>query len=381
MTRQHLLVYLILAVPAPAQRLYNADQDKRAQDALKTGKDLSPAGGFDAALENLNKIWKLRQEQVFRSAHTQMRADMGSGITWGQLRSSVAAIVETLKPQLDPGDPVQLKKQLDTAKTIRDSAKAELAELAKTASANPAAGIASVGTWLERINQVEPVATYVIGMEKDTSASKAQVAAAGKASTALQNLATLYKDFKLDLPTSPSPLLMEYQLQLLSLQVQHITEEVKIQERLDQELNITLDVLAPVQTALSTLNLPDNERIADRLDRVATAAAKAVADGDQAAATANRRELTILTGLLYNASALVARGNTPVRLANLRVSMEERASALRLSGGTVAFHQQLIVNGLQRLALYYQGGVKASSIADLIQALATVGIAPAVWTK
>src|SRR5882724_4868560 len=97
---RHLLIFLFLAAGAPAQRLYNADQDKRAQEALKAGKDLSPAAGFGDALENLNAIWTLRQEQVFRTAHTQMRAELGSWITWGDLKESVRRITESLQPLL-----------------------------------------------------------------------------------------------------------------------------------------------------------------------------------------------------------------------------------------------------------------------------------------
>jgi hypothetical protein len=360
-------VYLILAAVAPAQRLYNADQDKRAQEALKAGKDLSPAAGFTSALENLSQVWMLRQEQVFRTAHTQMRADLGSWITWGDLKVSVQQTADSLKPLLATGKTEDLEKKLDSAKAAQTAAKQALAEFAKTVSESPAAGVASVGTWLDRVSQIGPVADYLINLEKDKSASKAQIDAAGKASDGLQKLAKLYTDFKLDLPKNPHALLLEYQLQALALEVQHVREDIQIQERLDRELKITTDVLQPVQADLAALSLPNDERIADRLDRLAAAK--------------NDAELRRLIFLLYNAAALAARGNTPKRLADLRIAMEERAHSLRLAGGATAFHQQIVVNGLERLALYYQGGVKAASIADLIQALATVGIAPAVWTK
>lgn len=365
MKTAYLLAWLAIALPAPAQRIYNSDQDQRAQDALKAGQNLSTSSGFDAALDNLKEIWKLQQEQVFRSAHTQMRAEMGSWFTWGDLRKSVKRISKDLEPvKLDP---LKAEAELARAKSQRDSANQQLAELAKAASSSEAAKIAGVGTWLDRVSQVGPVADYVLGMEKDTSASKAQIDAAGKAKDALGKLATLYKDFTLDLPKNPHALLLEYQFQILSLEVEHVEEAIRIQRRLDNEFKFTAEVLSPVQTALDALNLKDSERIPERLDK--------------AAAAKNEPEVRELVSLLYNAAALAARRNTAVRLAVLRDTMEERAHSLRLAGGAAAFQQEVIVNGLQRLALYYRGGVKAASVADLLQALATVGLAPAVWTK
>ena len=367
MTKRILPGLLILAWAAPAQRLYNADQDKRAQEALKAGQDLSPSAGFDSALENLREIWKLRQEQVFRSAHTLMRADLGSWITWGNLKESVNKISADLNSLLATGNPADLKAQLDAAAKARESARAQLAEVAKSVSESPAAGVASAGTWLERVGQIDPVVSYLNDLTKDGSSSAAQVAAAAEAVGALKKLADLYSNFTLDLPKNPHALLLEYQLQVLSLEVQHVNEQIRIRERLDHELQVTREVLGPVQTALRVLNLPNEERITTRLE--------------EAAGRKDPKELRELTFLLYNAAALAARGNTPVRLAEMRSTMEDRAHSLRLAGGSAAFHQQLIVNGLQRLALYYQGGLKASTIAELVQALATVGIVPAVWTK
>ena len=361
------IISLLLAAPAPAQRLYNADQDKRAQEALKAGRDLSPAAGFGAALDNLGRIWTLRQEQVFRSAHTQMRADLGSWINWGDLKASVQQISVSLRPLLAKGKPEDLEAELKSAKDAQLSARTALADLAKSVSASPAATVVSVGVWLDRISQIEPVANYLINLEKDKSGTKAQIAAAGKASESLQKLAQLYSDFKLDLPKNPHAILLEYQLQTLGLEVRHVQEIMQIQERLDRELNIVTEVLDPVQADLQALDLADGQRIADRLDQVAAAK--------------NDAELRRLVFLLYNAAALAARGDSPRRLAELRATMEERANTLRVAGGSTAFQQRIVVNGLQRLALYYQGGIKPGSLADLIQALATVGIAPAVWSK
>jgi len=55
MQTRRLLVWLILAAPAPAQRLYNADQDRRAQEALKAGKEITPGAGFQSALDNFHE--------------------------------------------------------------------------------------------------------------------------------------------------------------------------------------------------------------------------------------------------------------------------------------------------------------------------------------
>jgi hypothetical protein len=41
----------------------------------------------------------------------------------------------------------------------------------------------------------------------------------------------------------------------------------------------------------------------------------------------------------------------------------------------------MILNGVQRLALYYQGGIKPQTIAQIVTALSTLGLIPTVLTR
>jgi hypothetical protein len=84
---------------------------------------------------------------------------------------------------------------------------------------------------------------------------------------------------------------------------------------------------------------------------------------------------------LYGAASLAARDETPERLANLRIASENRANSIRSSAAAAAGYEQMILNGVQRLALYYQGGIKPQTIAQIVTALSTLGLIPTVLTR
>jgi hypothetical protein len=88
-----------------------------------------------------------------------------------------------------------------------------------------------------------------------------------------------------------------------------------------------------------------------------------------------------MTHALYNASALAARDETPLRLATLRAAAEERAYSIHESSIAARGYELTLLNGLQRLSLYYKGGLKPQTAAQLLNALGTLGLIPAVLTR
>lgn len=364
---------LISAQAADAQRLYNAPQDQQATAALELARQLAAASPFDKAVANLGELQKLANEDIFRSGRLLMRAEMGAWRTWDDLELSLGRFETALNTSL--GSPEDFKREIAEAKEKERVAQSELAELAKKLTENPtAASLNLAGAWMERIGKVKPLADYLLGLEQDEAAKGPNVKAAGQAKEALDRLAQLYQGFRLDLPKQPGQLFLESQLQALELEVQHLENLIGIQQRLDRELKEIRTLLQSTKKWMQLVKprFP-GKTIQESLDAEAAAARQTP--------SAQPVNLSQMLSLLYEASALAARNHTPVRLAEQRESLEQRAHSLRQAGSSSAAYQALIVNGLQRLSLYYKGGIRPNTIADLIQAFATVGVIPAILAK
>ena len=95
-------------------------------------------------------------------------------------------------------------------------------------------------------------------------------------------------------------------------------------------------------------------------------------------ATALREELSTKLFTLHLAAAISARGEIPRKLAALREAREDHAYSIRKSGVMARAYQLTVSGGVKRLALYHKGGIKASKIAELVHAAATVAIPPVI---
>ena len=95
-------------------------------------------------------------------------------------------------------------------------------------------------------------------------------------------------------------------------------------------------------------------------------------------ATALREELSTKLFTLHLAAAISARGEIPRKLGALREAREDHAYSIRKSGVMARAYQLTVSGGVKRLALYHKGGIKASKIAELVHAAATVAIPPVI---
>ncbi len=360
-------------VPASSQRIYNLSQDQKAEAALNLARQLASSAPFDKAVSNLGELQKLRNEDVFRSARLLVKAEMGSWRTWDDLEASILRFESALAPDL--GTLADFQKELKEARAKEAEAREELAQLALRLSGNqPQDTLNLAGDWMERIAKVKPLADYLIGLEKDEAAKAPNLKAAGQAKAALDRLAQLYKSFRLSLPASPGSLFLESKLQHLGLEAQHIENQIGIRQRLDRELADIRGILGNSRNAMKVIKpLFPGKTIAESLDEQAAKARKTGGEETELLGT--------MLFLLYNCSALAARNHTPVRLAELRETLEERAHSLRQAGVSAAAYQAIITNGLQRLSLYYKGGIRPSTLSDLIQSLSTAGIVGAIAAK
>ncbi len=84
---------------------------------------------------------------------------------------------------------------------------------------------------------------------------------------------------------------------------------------------------------------------------------------------------------LLELGALIARGDTPGKLAELRLAQEAHAYSIRKSAVRARAYELTVTAGVKRLALYHQGGIKPETIADFIHALSTAAIPPAILNR
>ena len=84
---------------------------------------------------------------------------------------------------------------------------------------------------------------------------------------------------------------------------------------------------------------------------------------------------------LFLLSALIARGSTPNRLADVRFAQELHAYSIRKSAVRARAYELTVSTGAQRLALFHKGGIKPTDIAELVFAASNVAITPAILAR
>lgn len=84
---------------------------------------------------------------------------------------------------------------------------------------------------------------------------------------------------------------------------------------------------------------------------------------------------------LLELGALIARGETPDKLAELRLAQEAHAYSIRKSAIRARAYELTVTAGVKRLALYHQGGLKPEVIAEFIHALSTTAIPLAILNQ
>lgn len=361
------LSILLVALPAFPQLLYNEQRDKQAQEALKLAGEIQNGAVFQKALDNLDELWKQSQDRVFRNAELQMDANLMVFRTW----EDVHRLVLTIRERLGPAQSRALKARQDAFKAQETKTLEALADLKKklAGAPNAAASVHRLGQAFEDIGQLDDVVSFALDK---TGSDAEQADAAKKAEDLLKTLADRYKAFSADLVAQPSVLVLQDKIAELKVEEDHVQRLIAVEQRKQKEIEPIRQLLAEVESGLDKC-VPLNKR-SDSIEATLQADANL-----PATSTAAEKEcLGTLTYVLINTAALAARNDTPARLALLRSTMEDRANAIRLSAAHTQQIEELISNGVQRLAMFHKGGMKPENVAQFIQALATAGIIPAL---
>ena len=365
------VVWLLLVVsPLFPQILYNEQRDKQAQEVQKLGAELQNSSVFQKAIDNLDVLWKQRQDSVLRNALDQMNARLAVLETWEQVDEFLLNLSDRIGSDKAP----KLAAVLESLKKQEVETQEALADLKKKLAALPNSVelINSLGSWFEKIGKLD----QIVDLAQAKAGSPAeQVAAAKEAEKQLKALATEYKAFSLSLPASPGALFLKDQLEVIRLREANSQNLIAIEKRRQKELKGVRDLMEETKKGLACLSETERQG-----SIAATLLGRAASAANAASPTKEKDDecLQFLTLALFNFAALNARSDTASRLAAIRSSLEDRASALRLSAAGTRQIEELINNGVTRLAMFHKGGLKPETLAQLIQALATAGIIPAL---
>ena len=188
-------------------------------------------------------------------------------------------------------------------------------------------------------------------------------------------MATLYKNFAIQIPDRPSVIYLSFQLQLLEVDEQHYKNLIAIRQRCDEENTVIKKLADKVVRAIGKLSL----------DGSVVTSLRAQADKVKAASgpekARERENLDVMLTALLNAATVAARGHMPSDLAGQRETLETRAHTLRRSRLAAAVYEELLANGAQRLSAYYHGGIRPRNLAELLHAMTSAGIIPAILTS
>jgi len=377
----------VFAFAVPAQRIYNRSQDDRAQETLKLAKEVTAEGMFTRALQNLDEVMRIRKEAVFSQAQAQMRADMSSWETWEDISQSVAAIEGHFGTEPDSKDIAKAIQELKQSR--EETAQASAALKAKVRAEQEGGALAVAEAGLDTLDALDEVVESLLArISKNELSGQASMDAARKAAAALKDLKKSITAAQAKFPKRASVLYLETQLELLGQEIAYIQRLAEIVERREAETKDTASLLRGIRNSLDCISkAPSSDEDCNLKGRYAQ---RTIADSLREQADIIKRDpaneneklnLGEMLATLYSAGALAARGNTAQRLALYRETLEARAHSLRRASVLAAMHERIVANGAQRLALYYKGGVKPESLAQLIQALATAGIIPAIALK
>ncbi len=406
-----LIVFLIAGPdPARAQRLYDGARDKEAQKAQQLADEITSKTTFDKQLANLDKLSKHDFDVYFSGARRQMDLDLRTFRTWEGVtvvsdrvkatlntadfisNDEAKAIIDDLKVDCEKGRTQDLGKAVCEAKaqlkTLNDAVKASEAEK-KTLEEE-------LKTRLEKIGAIEALVDKAESFLKSNSNANKTIEGL---SEVFINIANSYVNYVNKLATIRNQPKDELRLLLQRIAVESLQVEVDYWNRVGEielrrateetDINFLVkDVefrLTQISKCLS-VDMPTlkAEKINATFSRALALPMCRIVDPEDAGKELELPKDEIVAYLyqtLHSAAALAARGESPMKLAELRLAQEEHRFSIRHSAVMARTYEVALGSGTKRLARFYAGGLKPEKIAQLIYSAATVAIPTVIAIK
>ena len=398
------LLALCLCVFAPrahAQRWYNEERDQKAREAAKLAEEITNKTSFEAQLRNLDKFAERDIDVYFKGAERQMELDLHTVRTWGSVTKIVENSRLTLKSStfLDAGEVNEIVADLakdcprkkDLGKAVCD-AKAAL-DILKTAHTKADAANKQLDEELKtRLENIDAIDALVAQAKSFLTSDPAKKKTIKELTDVFAGLAKSFLTFNTRLqqinnePQDDLKLLLQrIAVESLQLEVDHwkTLSEINIRRSAEEtDLNflagdVELRVSQIAQCFGMTPQTFAEQEIRTTLTKTLTKDSCLILDPEKPDHFKKLTKNEIATNVyqtLHNVTALVARGNTPFKLAQLRQAHEEHRFSIRKSLIVARGYELVMRTGTDRLSRYYAGGLKPEQIAQLVYSAATLAI-------
>lgn len=344
---------LICITPLVAQvRLHDAQRDSAAQDAKKIADQIQNTDLFQKQMTNLNLLNEKDVATTLADAKQEMTTAVDAFVKWSDLADLRNEISKNVQPTPTPDITAQ-KKQLDAQE---DALNKQVAAISKTAGDSST----EVGQLANSIGQFQSALQFA----NDQLNSNQE--AANKAISVLTQLQTLYKSYsdQMQVVNRTTAKLKDLQTNLkgallarLKVEEDYLVAKAALYQRRENDLKT-------VRNLVKACQLPTQIAKDDRIDGTM----------EKLASARNRDALERASRVLFACTSLAAEGRLPDRLFRLRLAELEHLRSIQLSAANARVYESVFVGGVDRLALFYQGGIKPETLAQIVQALSTVGI-------
>ena len=360
-------VPLFAVVAFSQQPLYNKDQDEKAKAAAALLPGLNSSVLFERQLHNAEIVAQQESARFFQEARRRMRSTIDGFVRW----SDIDDLIRETKQDLSGGalfnaeaEKAKLQKQLDAL-----NASATAFEVQASAG-----GSEVVATVLAQGGKVRPVSEFAQKLLGEGVLSQEGLETIGEVGNAIEQMAKAYEVYarslreirqkQEELRELEEPL-RRISLDLLLVEIDHWANVASIRERRQKELEAINSLVRDCEALLANLRREGRAAPGDVI-------AQTVAETMNLPVGGN----VLLT--LHCAAGIAARGKTPRELAVLRLGREEHLHVIRRSAVRARAVELTVTSGVQRLALLYQGGIKVTQIAQLLQTLAAIATPPVI---
>jgi hypothetical protein len=406
------LIAFLIACPnsARAQRIHDEARDKEAQKAQQLADEITSKTNFDKQLSNLDTLSKHDFDVYFTGAKRQMDLDLRTFRTW----EDVNTLSDRVKITLNTADFIPADKtkeivadlQVDCAtgrttelgKAVCE-AKAELKKMNDAVAASEANGKVlqeELKTRLEKIGAIEALVDKTESFLKSDSKDNKTIKGL---SEVFINIANSYVNYVNKLAVIKNQPTDELRLLLQRIAVESLQVEVDYWNRVGEielrraneetDLNFLVKDVEFRLTQVSKCLSVDPPTL--QAERINVTFARALAlpmcrivdpeDPKKEIELPKEEIVAYLYQTLHSAAALAARGETPMKLAELRLAQEEHRFSIRHSAVMARSYEVALGSGTKRLARFYDGGLKPERIAQLIYSAATVAIPTVIAIK
>ena len=386
------------------QRLHDEARDKEAKKAAQLAEEITSKSSFDKQLKNLDTLSKHALEVYFAGAKRQMELDIRSLRTWGDVQELTERVQDTLLAEDFVSSDV-VKANLDDLKRNCPrqeelgkavcTAQADLELLNAAVRKSEAEGKRldkELKTRLEKIDTIDALVEKTelfLGSEQSVTINEL--------ADVFLDLSRSYVNYRNKLATINNHtqnelrlLLQRIAVEALLLEVDHWQTVAAIKMRRSAEqsdlryiANVDLpEQLRQISKCFSTeMNMLNAEKITVTFEKARAMPACKIEEAGAEIELLKEEIVAYLLRTLHNAAALAARGETPMKVAELRLAEEEHRFSIRHSAVMARTYEVTFTSGTSRLARFYAGGLKPEKIAQLIHSAAAITIPTAIAVK